>query len=310
MWYREHMQADHDSISAYSDVWRAVEARVGFAVPRVAKAYLGQLDLPAGVLQAERDREPETVEDLLTDMATHLQALVEVGLIERHAPVSAEPIDSGQWKLVADLLARHAESTGREPAERWAPIEVGADSSFMVHGLPGFGGWRVIARFDGRLSFRALTTELRKMWPELRRRGLVSRTRGPAPRGLAVIRLVCLEGSREDSWRDRWQQWEQRYGDRWHFKDQRAFNSAFHRAEFELTRRTGGLAYLYDKKVFEQDLRFAETSLRDVLDLARAHDPGALAALQRNMKQVAEGLTDAGKRRGILPSNGGDRPPD
>jgi len=93
-----------------------------------------------------------------------------------------------------------------------------------------------------------LATVLAILQREFRRRyrpkGWVHITRPLGERAIGLVRFVCLESGKGATWRERLAAWNERFP-AWQFKDVRAFQAAFRRAETQLTGRRGGLTILY-----------------------------------------------------------------
>jgi len=158
---------------------------------------------------------------------------------DSYTPQSLPP--DTRWQLLADLDAAYKARAGQGVTSRFSPLRI---EGFALD----LGVWppAVFANvwFDSRLSHRALAATLRREWPELRRRGYVRQTRPLGSRTISLVRFVCLETEPATTWRDRLKKWRARFPTSWPYKDARAFESAFRRAEVALTGQKYGFEEL------------------------------------------------------------------
>jgi len=82
--------------------------------------------------------------------------------------------------------------------------------------------------------------------------GWVKRSRPLGDRGIALVRFVCIESKRGATWRERLDAWNSEHADSTFDKVQ-AFQSAFRRAESQLTGSKYGLAWFYDEEIHAED---------------------------------------------------------
>lgn len=185
-----------------------------------------------------------------------------------------EPIDTPRderWRLIADLNTAYLAETDPETDDRqWLPVTL--EPLLSLDTRPPSMSVRIT--FDHRISLDALVKALRKTWPDLKRRGWVRRTRTLGDRSLALLRFICLEAPRDTTWRARMQGWNEAHPN-WEFSNDRAFNSAFHRAERQLTGEKFSLDWFHDSiarleadellKLYDQEPRARQAVHRAML---------------------------------------------
>ena len=98
--------------------------------------------------------------------------------------------------------------------------------------------------FDNALSLRELQQATRRAWRKLRTRQLLREKRRMKPEATALIRFVCLDTPRTQSWDECVTAWNQKFP-HWQYADARALQTAFHKEETRLTGTPHSLARLY-----------------------------------------------------------------
>jgi hypothetical protein len=164
----------------------------------------------------------------------------------------ANPGADERWPLLRDLIAaRRRELPKSSVAARdWAPLMLTRVVSLADYPLISH---RIEISIDARLPLRSLKRELDALWQRLGQQRWVKRSRPIGPRGIALIRFVCFEGSREVTWRERLDAWNAKFPKAtkadvtMRFDDVRAFQKAFRRHEKQLTGHAYGLAWFYDE---------------------------------------------------------------
>ncbi len=161
-----------------------------------------------------------------------------------------------RWPLLRDLIAarRRELPTPSVAARDWVPLMLTRVVSLADYPLISH---RIEISIDARLPLRSLKRELDALWQRLGQQRWVKRSRPIGPQGIALIRFVCLEGSRGLTWRERLDDWNAKFPKRtkadaaMRFDDVRAFQSAFRRHENQLTGHPYGLAWFYDEFIHE-----------------------------------------------------------
>lgn len=161
-------------------------------------------------------------------------------------PRSASIRRDRRWTLLEALHAHIDPEAGR-----WTPVSVLGTTRWHDVAYES-DETRITIEFDSRLSLAALTSELTAIWPQLSRAKIVRRTRPLGDRAIALIRLVCLETPRGTSWADRLVRWNEKFPG-WRYPNVSRFNSAFRRAERQLTGKVrNGLILYYDAPAYQR----------------------------------------------------------
>jgi len=263
------------------DLWRAVDAQLETPATPTERNFIrleGQVDFYLRELETEDAA--LALDDCAESIVKTIRNLRRLGLPAADAGerIDATPSDDRRWQLVAEL---HAAANPGSPAWPVLTVTTKRPVGFYTGEAPEPMGRSVEIAFDHRLSFRALVSQLRRLWPRLLKAGLVRRTRPLDDRTIALLRFVCLETPSGTSWPQRWEAWNQRWRDEpgWRFKDTRALTTAFHRAERQLTGKTDGLAWYYNPAA-----RLSADELRLLAD------QGDAAAARLRRKRWEEGL--------------------
>lgn len=212
------------------ELWRKVEAALGAHVSKNVRDYCEQM----GLID-EFSPTPEEDVFILTDAVRCLQ---ENGCYPSSGGKTGLPADvpaDQRWQLLADLgQAFNAKFHGMPVADEFhgfEPMTVRRyedDSSYPP-------SQRVQIDFDARMSLTTVLTIIRREWTNrFRPQGWVRPTRRQGDRALALVRYVCLESPDTATWRERMEEWNRSFP-AWTFKDVRAFQAAFRRAEEQLT---------------------------------------------------------------------------
>ncbi|MEE8421509.1 MAG: hypothetical protein V3S31_01890 [Dehalococcoidia bacterium] len=283
------------------ELWEDIAAELGFKVPDSWRRYARERGTVKTALDTTPDIAPGEWEKTGADRRrAHLEYIVEdLGAMARAGvpggPIAVTPAGDGRWRLIAELSEASQRATGTPPAEQrpWAPITIErrAVLDFDTEQISPLRAGRVTISFDDRLSLRALVDELRRLWPELRDRGYVRRTRPLGERTIALLRFVSLRGEPDTPWRARREAWNESCREGWRLKDVRAFTTAFHRGEFQLTGVRQGLAPYYERAALLQ-----QTDPEAFQKLLKAGDPGARKAQRRFWKRMRETLKPAIER--------------
>ncbi len=211
---------------------------------------------------------------------TAVQSLRDLGLTEPTSASVSVPISDPRWLLLGDL---HARAHPNDPP--WSPLAINATRSVgFAAGNPPATGHVVEIRMDFRLNLGALVSALRENWGLLQSKGLLRRSRPLGERNLMLLRHVCLDHPPGTPWKDLLRRWNDKWSARagWVYKDSRALQTAFHRAEEELSGVRQGLAWHYDP--------FARMSVEDLELEAKK---GTAAAVRRRKRRHRDGLESA-----------------
>jgi hypothetical protein len=278
-------------------LWKSIERELGIGLPAPVRQFCRAQGWVRDYLTGTDDDRVET-RDYIAETIRNLR---ESGLWQgsEPEPIELTPAHDARWPLLKDLADAPRAAHGL-PESDWAPIQV--QPVYIVHTdrrtAPGIPSHQVLhIQVDPRVNYRRLTAELRRLWPELVRRGWVRRTRSLEDRSIALLRFVCLETPAESSWRDRMHRWNTRYPG-WAYTDARPFQSAFRRAEQQLTGEPYGLEWFYNPVV-----RLPDAEARQ---LARQGDRAARAVFRRRSKKMREAI-QAARASGFLdPPTGED----
>lgn len=243
--------------------------RVGSPVPSTWKDFAERQGWVAAAIgdgpRQERDAAFEQI-------VTAIENLVATGVGEASADagIQADLEDDHRWRFVSDL--KLAWDPGLPV---WHPLVATQAERFDTS--DPLGDKRIPLSLDSRLSLRALIAELRQLWPKLLDRELVRRTRLLGDRTLGLLHFVCLKAPIDASSRERSNAWNEAHPE-WRYTDVRAFTTAFHRGEEQLTGRKRGLAAFYDPVdwAFEQPWGI-------FTDLVNAGEPTARKAWEQRV---------------------------
>lgn len=222
-------------------LWKAAERELGSPIPGAVCAYLEQRGCVD--LDAAPDRDT-ALADLLCELR-HLQAAGCWPTPTREAVELVPPGEDERWPLLYDLGRRFEALYDDLP-----PIDgFHGFRPMTIEQFPDNASYppsrRIRVEFDARMSMSMVVAILRREWSQrLRPKGWVRSTRAMGKRAVKLLRFVCLESPREASWRERMAAWNERYP-QWGYRDVRAFTSAFHRAEAQLSGARFGLLRLY-----------------------------------------------------------------
>ena len=219
-------------------LWREVENRLGMRVPEFLRGVCEDLEP-----ENEFDPTPEQRPDLLADCVKRLQACFPKAAREEAA--AAKVTEDERWQLLADIGSAFNEKYRELPVTAEYHGFVPMTVSRAVDGGSYPASERIQIDFDSRMSLSSVVAAIQSEWKtRFRVQGWVRSTRQLGERGLALVRFVCLETLDTASWRERMTQWNEARPE-WYFKDVRAFQAAFRRAEAQLTGHRGGLLPLY-----------------------------------------------------------------
>jgi len=237
-------------------LWDAVENK-GTLLTDGCRFLLRLEGLDDNWREARSPAEQRRVVERVLELVGNLQIsgfLPDVEDAEMVANPGARENDEGdeRWPLLRDLIAarRRELPTPSVAAQEWAPL--------MLTRVVSLGDFPLISHrveitIDARLPLRSLKRELDALWQRLGQQRWVKRSRPIGPRGIALIRFVCFEGSREVTWRERLDAWNAKFPKAtkadvaMRFDDVRAFQKAFRRHEKQLTGHAYGLAWFYDE---------------------------------------------------------------
>ena len=221
-------------------LWARLEDRLEGAVPDEVIEFLQRQRLEEDFASAPdgetRDSAVERAVELVGDLRSS-------GLVsdDEAIPIGSDDL---RWTLIAELQEAIARQRGR-PVGRWEPITIDDRKRAMPNPLHLS---RVRFSVDSGMSRQGLLKAIGDIYPVLRESGRVRRTRPPGERAIAVVRFVCLERERDETWRERFDAWNAAHPE-WSFASARAFHGAFRRAEMQLTGERRGLAWFYDEEV-------------------------------------------------------------
>jgi hypothetical protein len=164
-------------------------------------------------------------------------------------PGSEGASDDGRWELWRDLIAARQSGFAAGVASDWAPFVV--TRVFDISRRPLYSE-RIELSVDSRVPLRRVKKELDRFWARMTAEGWVKRSRPLGDRALALVRFVCLDADRDAKWRARLKAWNSTHPKET-FDSVQPFQSAFRRAEKQLTGRKYGLAWFYDEEVRAED---------------------------------------------------------
>lgn len=260
-------------------LWSRIERKIGHTVAPELREFCRRRGAVAAVLDARDDADQE---EEFNDLCTVVETAVAVGLAPASEPLTPRIEGDDRWALWAELDARYQAGAAWPASRTYVPVEINPPQPFR---LPPERTPMVRVRFDARLSQRALFAAVKAAWPGLSADGEVRRTRLMGDRGIALVRQVCLQDAPGTPWRRRLARWNEAQQEAWHFKDARPFQSAFRRAEAQLTGRRGGLAWYYDP--------LARLTPRELDERAQAGDKKAADRLLRWQARGAALLASA-----------------
>lgn len=246
-----------------------------------------------GVLSAnerlllERHRDPSDYADASDDelrASTVRAAVDEIRFIRtqfagEHVAPPPLPRDE-RWGVLKQLDERFSREATTDELAPWELVAIGAVRADLDREPYSR---RVTITFDHRLSQDALVKQIRQLWPDLRRQGLVRHTRRLGDRKIALIRHVCLTATSGDSWSARCESWNATHA-QWSYGSGSEFVSAFRSAEKSLTGTRYGLEWFYDPS--------ARLSLGELKQHAAKGDRTAHSRLQR-LEEERRQLLDA-----------------
>lgn len=224
-------------------LWRAVERKLDLAIPESVRDYCRCLGLTEDWDTDDEDERGEAEETIVW----HVTCLRDAGLLDpapRAAGRAVEITSDARWRLLDDIGRRFDEKYRADypfyQTRGFAPLRTSRrhESSYPPSD-------RVTVDFDARMSRTALFAEIDALWETFRSEGWVRPTRRLGDRAIALLRFVALESPEGAQWRTRLELWNERYRERWPYKDVRAFHAAFRRAERQLIGWGGGLKPLY-----------------------------------------------------------------
>lgn len=268
-------------------LWQEAEKKLGFPVPSTVRSFCRRQGWVDMYLEAEEwEAKADTVE-FLVQIIRNLKVAGVIG--EASYRVSPAPASDGRWALLQELNATYHDAQPEAPGSgEWDPIEV----SRVVLSLDTYPpSTQVILRFDSRLSLQGLTNQLRRLWPDLIRRGWTRRTRPLEKRALALVRFVCLGTPAGSTWRERRGAWNKAHP-AWNYPDVRAFERDFRRAERQLSGQRYGLEWFYEPG--------ARLDLPALMRLRAKGDRQAARISRRQLRtmdQAMESLRQALERR-------------
>jgi hypothetical protein len=274
-------------------LWKAVEARLRTPVPPEVRRFCrarGWVD------DYVREEEPEDRASVVREIAGTVRDLWDSGVVPRESDsLTTSVVSDGRWRLLRRLNAAYHEAEPDAPGSSdWSPVRVSRIAlNFDTHPTTS----EVVVRLDSRLSLCALNTALRAVWPQLRRRGWLQRSRPLGERALALLRFVCLETSPDSTWRQRLEGWNVSHRN-WVYSGVQAFERDFRRAEEELTGQRHALESFYNPLV-----------RLDLPELFRAKGAGVKGAgllLTRRLAEMRR-TNDALRRALSHRRGGGDR---
>lgn len=286
-------------VTSTDEFWAAL----GYASDRET-AILQQLGYTRGWVSLHTDGERNKViagaRAILRALRDNLPPVVSTSV---PSPKDASGRPDDRWVLLRDL------ETARAKVEPWvfadtdytpdAPITITHEPAVVMmlgdkqivdaNGLVAAHGW-VTVRFDDRLSLAAVMAEMKRTWPK----GLPSSRRPLGGRKLALVRFVCLESDPRDTWRARWETWNELHPDDG-YQSAWAMQNAFRKAEKSLVGPDGLRWY--------HDAAYRETWLEDLMAPVRG---AILQALRPMLADVAEVID--GYRRDTSQQEGGELP--
>jgi len=229
-------------------------------------------------------------------VADTVRDLWDSGVLARESDSLTTSVASdGRWPLLRKLNAAYHEREPDAPgSSNWSPVRVSRVAlNFDTQPTTS----EVVVRFDSRLSVRALNTALRRVWPQLHRRGWLRRSRPLGERALTLLGFVCLETAPDSTWRQRLTAWNASHPD-WTYSGVRAFERDVRRAEEELTGEGYALEWFYNA--------LARLDLPELYRARRAGTKGARQLITRRLAQMRR-TNDAMRRALSQRRAGGDR---
>ena len=224
-------------------IWRDVERELGHAVPAAVREFCRRMDY-LDMEWWENGRE-EAVATIMGAVRSLEGTVLRSEAEPTRAKPSVEIPDGERWQLLYDL--------GRYFERKYHGTPVAGE----IHGFDPLtlehfedtasypASQRIRVEFDSGMNLSTVFAILqREFREEYRPKGLVRTTRPLGERAIALVRFVCLDSQEGLTWRERLPLWNERFP-QWRFKDVRAFQSAFRRAEIQLTGNRGGLEVLY-----------------------------------------------------------------
>ncbi|CAN5539126.1 hypothetical protein BH24CHL1_BH24CHL1_20260 [soil metagenome] len=256
-----------------TELWLQVKRELGYSVSPAVRRFC---ELRGWVSDWEQDDDPKERADVVTELVKTCQHLRDAGLGEGGADEELAPplTEDGRWELIRELR--------NDPDYR--PIRISQPTALELSlsdmkTAPQYQPVRV--EFDGRVSLNALSAELRKAWPEMKRRGWVKQSRPLGSKALALIRHVCLDLEPGASWGERRRMWNERFPE-WEYTSGQALSADFRRAETALTKETHGLEVHHNP--------WATADIREIKRAARAGDQRARHYLMRRLDVWERGL--------------------
>lgn len=242
-------------------MWEAVEEAVGQPVSDEVRVFcrLQGFDDIWTVATSEPDRQR-----IVDKVVRTVENLAAAGFDTAHGGAGSilDPGTDGEdtdkrWALWRDLeRVRRAELGGGEKPD-WAPFVV--TRVFDISSRPLYSE-RIELSIDSRVPLRRIKRELDKLWKSMASAGWVKRSRPLGNRGIALVHFVCIESKRGATWRERLDAWNSEHADST-FNKVQAFQSAFRRAESQLTGSKYGLAWFYDEEIHAEDYASLRPSL-------------------------------------------------
>lgn len=233
-----------------TELWEDVEEALGMSVPQTVRNCCEQMGLV--------DEFSPTPEENVVILADAVKCLQENECYptsqdgrpkpQDKAARPAEVPEDERWPLLADLgRAFDVKFRGMPVADEYhgfVPMTVRhyADTASYPPSQ------RIQIDFDARMSLATVLATIRREWKNrFKPQGWVHPTRRQGERAPALLRFVCLESPDTATWRERMEEWNERFP-HWSFKDVRAFQAAFRRAEEQLTGRRKSLLALHTTK--------------------------------------------------------------
>jgi len=270
--------------------WNALAGELGGEpLPRPVRTFIEEEGYPR---DWEQTNDPEELQAIARRAASAVINLAAAGLLPREeshsvADFGGESADP-RWRLLADLDARLAQEHGVEPD--WSPV-----TACRVSGANGPTEERLVVSIDPQAPLRHVVDALVRLWPELRRKGWLRRTRPLGERSADLLRFVCLENPPGTPWGELWRGWNDSHPDpAERIYHESRFRAEFRRLEKQVSGRKGGLRVFYEPGASSSsDRAWMDLPLGEVAELAQRGDYLARDAL-REILRAAEAAVDRG----------------
>lgn len=257
--------------------YTAVSAQLGSALSRQEQKFVaarGCVNEYETALDAvEREQAVSGAAELVNDLrASFGETLTFEQDTERLAG-----LNEGRWGLLTELRRYRGTVLGESDSEPPGHLTVGRGMDITCYPV----AHHVTVTVDSGIPLKTLIAALRALWPQMREHGYLRRTRAMDEKSVELVRFVCLKQPVGTPWRQRLAAWNSAYPER-KYKEVRAFEKDFSRAETSISGSPGGLDWFYDADA--RELSNFKPGKSDI----EALSPGARKKLDEKLAELLD----------------------